>query len=93
MCGAIGISACDRTPVASTTEKGFALYNESNQLPCEYERDLDAWTCAWYDAAIARDFVRSPYHPDAATLKRLQDYFHAGLLPAEAAEACFGRKH
>jgi hypothetical protein len=69
------------------------MYNESNQLPCVYERDLDAWTCAWYDAAVAKYFVRSPYHPDDATVKRLQVYFHAGLLPTEAAEACFGRKH
>jgi hypothetical protein len=69
------------------------VFNESNQLPYEHERDLDAWTCAWYDAAVARNFVRSPYHPDAATVRRLQAYFHAGLLPADAAEACFGIKH
>ena len=69
------------------------MFDDSNQIPREYERDLEAWTRAWYDAAVARDFVRSPYHPDAATVKRLQGYFHAGLLPAEAAEACFGRKH
>ena len=69
------------------------MFNESNHLPCRYERDLDEWTCAWYDVAVARDFVRSPYRPDAATVMRLQGYFHAGLLPAEAAEACFGRKH
>lgn len=69
------------------------MFNESNRLLCEYERDLDAWTCAWYDAAVARDFVRSPYHPDAAIVKLIQSYFHAGLLPVEAAEACFGPKH
>jgi hypothetical protein len=69
------------------------MFNESNQLPCECERDLDAWTCAWFDAAVAKDFVRLPYHPDAATVTRLLGYFHAGLLPWEAAEACFGRKH
>jgi hypothetical protein len=69
------------------------MFNESNQLQCERERDLDAWTCAWFDAAVARDFVRLPYHPDAATVKRLHGYFHAGLLPGEAAEACFGLKH
>jgi len=69
------------------------MLDESNQLPHEHGRDLDTWTCAWYDAAVARDFIRSSYHPDAATVKRLQGYFHAGLLPAEAAEACFGRKH
>jgi hypothetical protein len=69
------------------------MLDESNELPREYERDLDAWTCAWYDAAVASNFIRSPYHPDATTLKRLQGYFHAGLTPAEAAEACFTLKH
>ena len=44
------------------------MFNESNQRHCEYERDLDAWTCACYDAAVARDFIRSSYHPDAATV-------------------------
>jgi hypothetical protein len=79
--------------VASTPEKGFAMFNESNELPSEFERDLDAWTCAWFDAAVARDFVRLPYYPDATTVNRLHGYFRAGLLPGEAAEACFGRKH
>ncbi|OUL90001.1 hypothetical protein CA603_18050 [Paraburkholderia hospita] len=69
------------------------MFDESNQLSREYERDLDGWTCAWYDAAVARDFIRSPYHPDAETVKRLQGFFHARLTPAEAAEACFARKH
>ncbi len=69
------------------------MFDNSNQLPREYERDLEVWTCAWYDAAVARDFIRSPYHPDAAIVKRLQGYFHHNLTPAEAAEACFARKH
>ena len=69
------------------------MFDESNQFPREYERDLDEWTCAWYDAAVAMDFIRSPYQPDAATVKLLQSYFHACLTPAEAAEACFARKH
>ncbi|SOE96982.1 hypothetical protein SAMN05414139_10023 [Burkholderia sp. D7] len=69
------------------------MFDESNQLPREYERDLDAWACAWYDAAVEKDYIRSPYHPDGATVKRLQSYFHARLTSAEAAEACFARKH
>ena len=73
------------------TWEGFAMFDESSWLPRDYERDLDAWMCAWYDAAVARDFVRSPYHPDAATVKRVQGYFHARLTPAEATEACFTR--
>jgi hypothetical protein len=69
------------------------MLDESIQLAREYELELDAWTCAWYDAAVARDFIRLPYHPDAATVKRLQGYFNARLTPTEAAEACFARKH
>ncbi|WP_073431614.1 hypothetical protein [Paraburkholderia terricola] len=55
--------------------------------------ELEVWTCAWYDEAVAANFVRPPYHPDATIIKRLQGYFHAGLAPAEAAVACFGRNH
>jgi len=69
------------------------MFDESDQLPREYERDLDAWACAWYNAAVAKDHIGSRYHPDGATVKRLQSYFHARLTPAEAAEACFARKH
>jgi hypothetical protein len=69
------------------------MFDESNRLPREYERELDAWICAWYDVAVAGGFVRSPYHPDAATVKRVLGYFHARLTPAEAAEACFARNH
>jgi hypothetical protein len=69
------------------------MFDESNQLPPEYLHELDAWTCAWYDAAVARDFIRSPYQPDTATVILLQGYFHAGLTPSEAAAACFARKH
>jgi hypothetical protein len=69
------------------------MFDESNQLTPRHELDLDAWTCAWYDAAVARQFIRSPYYPDAATLERLHGYFHFNLTPAEAAVACFARKH
>jgi hypothetical protein len=69
------------------------MFDNSNRVPREYERDLDAWTCAWYDAAVARDFIRSRYHPDAVTVRRLQDYFRLNLTPAVAAEGCFARKH
>lgn len=63
------------------------------QLTPEHVRDLDAWTRAWYMEAAAAGYISSPYHPDAATLELLRGYFHAGLCPADAAEACFGRKH
>lgn len=62
-----------------------AMFDGSNQLLGEYQRELDAWTCVWYDAAVVRDFIRSPYHPDAATLKRLQVYFYARLKPLKHA--------
>jgi hypothetical protein len=67
--------------------------NEWKLFPLEYGQELDAWACAWYDVVIAENFARLPYHPDALTIRRLQGYFHAGLSPAEAAEACFGGKH
>lgn len=54
------------------------MFDESNGLPLEYERDLDAWICAWYDASAAKGFIRSPYHPDAATAKILLGYFRTG---------------
>lgn len=63
------------------------------QLALEQALILDSWTCAWYDEAVGRGFIRPTYHPDAATVTRLHGYFHASLTPAEAVEACFGRKH
>lgn len=66
---------------------------EPEPLTLEYARELEVWTCAWYDEAVAANFVCPPYHPDATIIKRLQGYFHAGLAPAEAAMACFGRNH
>lgn len=77
----------------TATENEIAMVDESNHLPLEYQRELDAWICAWYDAAVARGYIRSLYHPDATTVERLQCFFHAGLTPAEATEACFARKH
>ena len=59
----------------------------------DHLQELDVWTCAWYDEAIEANFIHPPYHLDGKTLKRLLGYYHAGLSPAEAAEACFGRKH
>lgn len=69
------------------------MIDDSNQMLREYERDLDSWIRAWYDAAVARDFIRSPYDPDAAIVERVHAYFHFNLTPAEAADACFARKH
>lgn len=59
----------------------------------EYLRELEVWACAWYDEAVVANFIRPPYRPDGKTIKRLQGYYHSGLSPSEAAEACFGRKH
>jgi hypothetical protein len=69
------------------------MFDESQSLTPQLARDLIAWTRAWFDRVVAANFVRPPYYPDATTVKRLQGYFHAGLSPAEAAEACFGTKH
>lgn len=67
--------------------------NESESITLEYARELEMWTCAWYDEAIAANLMRPSYHPDATIIKLLQGYFRAGLSPAEAAYACFGRRH
>lgn len=69
------------------------MLDQSEQFTLEDAKKLSAWTRAWYDEAIARNFLRPPYHPDEAMRIRLRCYFHAGLSPAEAAQACFGRKH
>ncbi|TDN62415.1 hypothetical protein B0G77_5987 [Paraburkholderia sp. BL10I2N1] len=69
------------------------MLDEAEPLMLEYARELEVWTCAWYDAAVAANLVRPPFHPDATIIKRLQGYFHGGLSPAEAADACFGRNH
>ncbi|MGF6507104.1 hypothetical protein [Paraburkholderia sp. 32] len=69
------------------------MLDESERLTLEYARELEVWTCAWYDEAVAANLVRPSYHPDATIIKRLQGYFHAGLSPAEAADACFGSSH
>jgi hypothetical protein len=83
-CGVIQISAGVTEHRSSTAEKEFAMFDDSNRVRREYERDLDAWTCAWYDAAVARDFIRSPYHLDVVTVKQIRGYFHLNLTPAEA---------
>ncbi len=56
-------------------------------------QSLDAWTRAWYDTSIVARYIDSPYHPDEEMLDRLRGYFHCGLSPIEAAQACFGPKH
>jgi hypothetical protein len=56
-------------------------------------QSLEQWTRAWFDEAVEAEFIRPPYRPDTATIKRLRDYFHAGLSPVEAAQAYFGRQH
>ncbi|CAD6561138.1 hypothetical protein LMG28727_07353 [Paraburkholderia kirstenboschensis] len=67
--------------------------DQSEPLTLEHARELEVWTCAWYDAAVAANLVRPPFHPDATIIKRLRGYFHCGLSPAEAADACFGGNH
>jgi hypothetical protein len=72
------------------------VFDDSNYLSLAYPwglLDLDGWTRAWYNHALEAKFIRPPYHPDTGTIKRLWGYFHAGLSPAEAAQAYFGRKH
>lgn len=69
------------------------MFDESNYVSPMDVQHLDQWTRAWFDEAVAAAFIRPPYRPDTVTIKRLRGYFNAGLSPAEAAQACFGRKH
>ena len=71
----------------------ITMFNESKYVSLIYEQGLDQWTCAWYREAVEAEFICPPYYPDPATIRRLRGYFDAGLSPADAAEACFGRKH
>jgi hypothetical protein len=67
------------------------MMDEAKYVTLEYLRELETWACAWYDKAVEREFISASYHPDTATLDRLRGYFKAGLSPAEAAHACFGK--
>ncbi|CAB4051881.1 hypothetical protein LMG9964_05561 [Paraburkholderia phenoliruptrix] len=69
------------------------MLKKSEPIALEYLMELELWTCAWYDEAVAANHVRPPYHPDARVIERIRRYFHAGLSPAEAADACFGMTH
>lgn len=69
------------------------MFDESKYVSLMPAQRLDQWTRAWFDQAVEAEFIHPPYHPDNSILKRLRGYFHAGLSPAEAAQACFGRKH
>ncbi|MFP3565307.1 hypothetical protein [Paraburkholderia sp. SIMBA_030] len=69
------------------------MFNESKYVSLLYEQGLDQWTRAWYHEAVEAKFIRPPYYPDPLIMRRLRGYFDAGLSPADAAQACFGRKH
>jgi hypothetical protein len=69
------------------------MFDEPNDISPLYAQTLKQWTRAWFDEAVEAEFIRPPYHPDTAAISRLRDYFHAGLSPAEAAQAYFGYKH
>lgn len=69
------------------------MFDESKYVSLICALGLDQWTRACYDEAVEAEFIRPPFRPDPATIKRLRGYFDAGLSPAEAAQAFFGRKH
>lgn len=62
-------------------------------LPFSFALGLCAWANAVYAQAVAEGFIREPWEPDDATVRRLRAYFHTGLSPAEAASACFCLNH
>jgi hypothetical protein len=59
----------------------------------EEQHKLVEWTKAWYQQARAANHVSYPYQADNNMVKRLHQYYVAGLTPAEALHACFGVKH
>jgi hypothetical protein len=67
------------------TEPGFALGAQ--------EQGLFAWTRRWCEHAAAQGFIALPYQPEPPMLKRLIDYFRAGIDVDDAVNACFGQKH
>lgn len=69
------------------------MFDEPKDVSLMCAQSLKQWTRAWFDEAVEAEFIRPPYRPDTATAKCLRDYFHAGLSPAEAAQAYFGYKH
>ena len=71
------------------------MFIQSNQiaLPSSVELDMCAWANAVYETAVGEGFIRAPWEPDDAIIRRLEAYFHYGLSPADAASACFGLNH
>jgi hypothetical protein len=67
--------------------------DKSEYKTLAYLRELERWTCAWYDEAVKAGMIGASYSPDIATIDRLLCYFRVGLSPTEAAFACFGRRH
>jgi hypothetical protein len=69
------------------------MSDESKYVSLICAQGLDQWTRAFYGEAVEAGFIRPHYYPNPVTIKPLRGYFNAGLSPAEAALACFGRKH
>jgi hypothetical protein len=71
------------------------MFIQSDQiaLPFPFELDLRAWATAVYEKAVGEGFIREPWEPEMAIVRRLEAYFHTGLSPAEAASACFCLNH
>lgn len=61
-------------------------------LVLENLHNLVQWTRTWYEQALAANFVSYPYQADNNMVKRLHQYYGAGLTPEEALHACFGVK-
>jgi len=59
----------------------------------EEDRNLSVWANLWCEAARSEGFISMPYHPDAAMLERLIEYFRAGIDADDAVFACFALKH
>jgi hypothetical protein len=69
------------------------MFDDLKLLSVAEQLELQSWTAVWYNKVVEAGFMRPPFQPDDATVRRLHGYFNAGLSPAEAAQALFCQKH
>jgi hypothetical protein len=68
------------------------VFETLNPIALNDPNKIVEWTKAWYEQARAANFVNFPYQVDNDMVKRLRQYYSAGMTPVEAVHACFGVK-
>jgi hypothetical protein len=61
---------------------------DSDRIVKDLPQHIIGWTKAWYEQALAANFVSFPFRVDDEMVKRLHQYFREGLTPEEALLAC-----